>query len=139
MAENKPDAKPSEFYESYAAFARTLRTWFVAFGVGVPALLVANEKARELLVASGCARRVACILLAGVVVQVASTLLYKLTMLYLYLSEDNDARKNRWCYRFFDSVSEAFWLECGLDLVTLVLFSWATVEILCLFTAAGTP
>jgi hypothetical protein len=54
-------------------------------------------------------------------------------------SEDNDARKNRWCYRFFDSVSEAFWLECGLDLVTLVLFSWATVEILCLFTAAGTP
>lgn len=57
MHECKSRSSESDFYEPYAAFARTLRTWFVAFGVGVPALLVTSEHARDILVESGCARR----------------------------------------------------------------------------------
>lgn len=138
MPETKPESKPSEFYDAYAAFARTLRTWFVAFGIGVPALLITSDNARALLVGSGCARRVTCIFLAGVAIQVVTAFLYKSAMCYLYLTESDEAKKTGCLYKCFSWVSEWFWLEVVLDLLTLVLFSWATVEMLCLFTKTAT-
>lgn len=132
MRETKPAPKQpsSEFYEPYSAFARTLRTWFVAFGIGVPALLITNEKAREVLRDSGCARCVAGIFLVGVAIQVATTLLYKSAMSYLYLSEDNPSMKGGCLYKCFDWISESFLLEFSADFATLLLFCWATCKLL---------
>jgi hypothetical protein len=69
--------KDSALYEPYAEFARTLRTWFVAYGVGAPALLLTNKELWRAVQGSGDARRIAEYFLAGAVVQIIEALLYK--------------------------------------------------------------
>jgi hypothetical protein len=35
------------YYEPYTYFARILRTWFVAYGIGVPAFLMTSKSAED--------------------------------------------------------------------------------------------
>ncbi len=42
-----------ELYAVYEGYAQTLRTWFVAYGIGGPVLFLSSDGLREQLVASG--------------------------------------------------------------------------------------
>src|SRR5205809_8022604 len=77
----------SGFYEAYAGFARTLRTWFVAYGIGGPVIFLTNDTAAKRFQVSGSSRAVAYSFFAGVALQILAALLYKTAMWYLYRGE----------------------------------------------------
>ena len=116
------------FEEPYLTFARTLRTWFVAYGIGVPVLFLNQEKLFDRLVRSGQAGAVAAYFLAGVAVQIVTAIVYKAAMWHLYRAEYHAAVKKTLLFPFFDWISDAFWLEFALDGVTLALFAIGTVK-----------
>ena len=114
------------FYEAYAQFARNLRTWFLAYGVGAPVIFLTNEAVGRKLLASGQAEIVAFLFLSGVAIQVLAALLYKCAMWCLYTGERNNRFKTSKRYKCSDWVSESLWVEFGLDVLTIVLFAAAT-------------
>jgi hypothetical protein len=71
-------------YSSYMEYNKVLRSWFVAFGIGGPALLLVNTHIATSLKNGGCLRYVALLLLSGVAAQVAGALLNKHINWYVY-------------------------------------------------------
>ncbi len=132
MSDEKPSTptrsgrEETGFYEAYAGFARTLRAWFVAYGIGGPVLFVTNDTLSKKLTASGVTGTIAMLFLAGVGLQVLSALMYKGAMWYLYLGELNPEVRKLRRHGLSDWLSEAFWVELLLDVGTIVLFSIAT-------------
>jgi hypothetical protein len=121
------------FYEPYAEFARSLRIWFLSYGIGGPVLLLTNEPARDALAASGRARFIVLCFLTGVFVQIAVAMSYKTAMWYLYRGESEAKARNGFWYKFSDKLSDNYWIEFSLDIATLFLFSlgtWHAVSIL---------
>ena len=122
----QPKTDEAGYFEGYVSFARTLRTWLVAFGIGAPVLLLSQEQLAVRFMASDKAALVTTCFLAGVGAQVLGALLYKTAMWYLYLGELKPAFKKSARYRASDRVSEAFVIESLLDLASIGLFGYAT-------------
>jgi hypothetical protein len=132
-----PDAEREEsgFYEAYVGFARTLRVWFIAYGIGGPTVFLTNEAAGTRLFASGQGGVVAYAFLGGVAVQIALALLYKTAMWYLYIGAFNLKTKASGLYKASDWLSESYWVELVGDLLTLTLFGGATLRVLRIFAS----
>jgi hypothetical protein len=131
-----PEIK-SEFYPPYAEFSKTLRTWFVGFGIGGPVVLLANEAAWKSIVASQCSGHMGILFLLGGGLQVTSALLNKHAMWHQYIVEpapydspDDKAQKARlklrWPYKLAEWYSYQNWIDELLDVFTLIVFAWAT-------------
>lgn len=122
------DTKKQEtgFYDAYSHFGRTLRLWFIAYGIGAPVVFLNNPAAVKPLFSSGWGQPVAFAFLLGVGLQILVALIYKGAMWYLYLGEIDDEFKQRARFKVAEWLSEAFWIEALADLGSLLLFSWAT-------------
>jgi hypothetical protein len=114
------------FHAVYADFAKNLRIWFLAYGIGSTAIFVTNEAAARKLLDSGHALHVVYLLVAGVAVQVFVALLYKSIMWFLYIGEIYPDKKSSCVYQFADCVSTRYWPELICDLVTIGCFGGAT-------------
>src|SRR4051812_11034794 len=77
---------PSDSYSSYLEYNKILRTWFVAFGAGVPALLLVQKEISERLLKIGELKFVAILFIVGVASQVFGALLNKVSNWYVYRS-----------------------------------------------------
>ena len=117
----------SGFYEPYAYFARNLRTWFVAYGIGGPVVFLTNESASRAVFSLDIARPIAWLFLGGVALQIVTTMLYKTAMWYQYMSEIEANRKRSWQYMASEWLTDRYWPEAVLDLSTVGLFGWATL------------
>ena len=122
--------KETGFSYSYVEFAKTLRTWFVAYGIGAPVLALNQESLRNALTSSGSAKQIAWCFLAGVGVQILAAFTYKVAMWYLYMGELDPEFCATRRYRISEMVSVALWLEVLFDAGTLGLFAWATFRVL---------
>src|ERR1700688_1528065 len=80
--------RESAFYKPYAGFAHDLRVWFLAYGIGGPALFVTSDSARHSIIPSGAGRSIAYCFLAGAGFQIIVALLYRTAMWYLYMEEE---------------------------------------------------
>lgn len=118
------------YYEAYAGFARTLRTWLVGFGVGVPVVVASQAELAKALRESGDASLVVSLYLGGVGVQILATLLYKTAMWYTYFGATEPAFEKTRRYRISCAVADRYWLEFVIDAVTICLFSTATYVLL---------
>ncbi|MGH8373283.1 MAG: hypothetical protein ACRETO_11215 [Gammaproteobacteria bacterium] len=126
---NRPRRKPnsdSGFYEPYIQYARTLRAWFVAYGIGVPVLLVSQEFIAKAIIKAGTGELITWLFLIGVAVQVLAAFLYKYSMNYLYFDEFSDELEGTRRLKFAIWLSNAIWLEMLFDVVSIGLFSWGT-------------
>lgn len=121
------------FYDAYVDFARTLRLWFAAFGIGGPALFLTNDSARTTLFGSGSGRLVVYFFLSGVCLQIFVALLFKSAMWYLYLGEFDEKVKSWRRYKASDWLSECYAVEFFVDVVTLVLFGGAVLRLVEVF------
>jgi hypothetical protein len=128
----KPPQKPkklnsdSGFYEPYIQYARTLRAWFVAYGIGVPVLLVSQEYIARAIIKAGNGKVIAWLFLGGVAVQVLAAFLYKYAMNYLYCDEISDELEGSWRLRIAEWLSDAVWLEMLFDVLSIALFVYGT-------------
>jgi|ERR1041384_1555567 hypothetical protein len=118
--------KAEEYLQAYGQFAKILRTWLVAYGVGAPVLIVTNENVSKAIKDSGNAKAIAICFLVGVMLQVVLATLNKTTMWGLYYGEENPGIKSTVSYRFAFWFSETFWIEIVVDVATLLLFGIAT-------------
>ncbi|MGA9852603.1 MAG: hypothetical protein WBR15_06695 [Gammaproteobacteria bacterium] len=116
----------SSFYESYASFSRTLRAWLVAYGVGVPVLLVSQQFIAKAIIKAGTGRLITWLFLAGVAIQVLAALLYKYSMAYLYSAEVDSNLNETWRVKVAEWLSNAVWFEALFDVVSIALFVCGT-------------
>jgi hypothetical protein len=121
-----------EYFECYAEFAKTLRTWFIAYGIGAPILFLSNDTLWGIIKSSDHIRLIGLLFLAGVFIQVLEALLYKNAMWYLYKGEDNPEMKNKAPYKILYNITECYLLEVVLDMLTLICFLIATWNVICI-------
>jgi hypothetical protein len=122
---SKPESK-SEFYAPYAEFAKTLRTWFVAYGIGGPVIFLSNDTALLALMKSGRFACIGLLFLLGGAVQVFSALLNKHSMWYLYAGDVYSSNRGKASYKLSSWYADQGWIDVVLDSVTVVLFGLAT-------------
>jgi hypothetical protein len=115
------------FFQPYSDFAKNLRTWFLAYGIGAPVLLLSNQTAWTTIKQTGQLRVVAALFLIGVALQIVEALLYKHAMWHLYSAELNPQHKLSKWYKSADWLSNSYALELLIDLGTVALFTAATV------------
>jgi hypothetical protein len=123
---SSPASAKEAFYKSYSEFSKTLRTWFVAYGIGGPIVLLSNNAAWGWLVKSGRISLIGLLFLMGGVLQVIGALLNKHAMWYLYIGEERSEAKNKYSYKISDTYSNQGWIDVVIDIATLILFGWAT-------------
>jgi len=114
------------FFQPYAEYAKTVRTWFVAYGIGAPVVLYANPALLEAVKKSGVLSTAVFFLLCGATIQIIKALVYKHAMWHLYVGEIDEDHQNSWWYKAADRVSEAYVIEAIVDIATLLSFGIAT-------------
>ncbi len=116
-------------FEAYSSATTNLRTWLVAYGIGAPVLFLSNESLWRALAVAQCASCVGVLFLGGVVLQVLIALINKNAMWFCYFGEAKPAFKSSRTYKAFDWISEQFWIDIILDILSIVLFIAATYKV----------
>src|SRR4051794_3630697 len=102
-AATPPSAKEETgFHAVYAEFAKNLRIWFLAYGIGATAIFVTNEAVARKLLNSGYAPQVVYLLIGGVAIQIFVALLYKSIMWFLYMGEIYPTKRTSSVYKLAD-------------------------------------
>lgn len=114
-------------FDNYAEYARTFRTWMVAYGIGAPVLLTTNETVAARLAASPVVGTVVHLFLAGVGLQVLLALLNKWSAWHGYAAAEEPARAASLRYRLWARIGELSWLDLAIDVASLLAFACATV------------
>jgi len=115
------------YYQAYAEFAKTLRTWFIAYGIGAPALVLSNKDLWNTVKGSGSLISIAVLFLLGVTFQVIEAFIYKTAMWHLYVGESDEDHMKTWWYKMADTVSESYKLELFFDVGAFIFFAIATI------------
>jgi hypothetical protein len=127
----------SDGFKAYLEYNRVLRTWFVAFGIGGPALFIVNETIGQKLVSAGQLRLVVSLFLLGAAVQVLGALLNKIANWYVYIGTiDADVKGSR-RQRFADWLISQFWIDITIDVISICSFGAAAWFLLTVFTKAS--
>lgn len=120
-------------YGSYLEYNKILRTWFVAFGIGGPALFLANPALATRLVAVEEMRYVATLFLIGAAAQIIGAFVNKVANYYVYRSGEDKTKPKRRTYVLAEWLVEQFWIDLFLDLVTMISFGIAAWQLLTVF------
>jgi hypothetical protein len=135
MSEQFKTTDRDEYFKAYQEHAKTLKTWFVAYGVGVLILLITKDRPWDAIIKSGYAMRVAGLSVAGVSAQVLISLMNKVSNWFCYYGEFRPDFKLKSPYKVARWFEGQFWVDCLVDLFTLAAFVWSTWY---LFRAFGT-
>jgi hypothetical protein len=120
-------------FETYLEYNRVLRTWFVAFGVGGPALFLVNDSIVQRLATAGQLRLVILLFLIGAGAQVLGALLNKIANWYVYSSFLDDEESDLWVHKAAEWVVGQFWIDALLDVLTIGVFGYAAWVLLTVF------
>jgi hypothetical protein len=119
---------PEGFFKAYEEYAKTLRTWLVAYGIGGPVLVLGNERLWGGLVKSGVQKWVGGLFLIGVGMQVILTSLNKMInwVNYASLEDKLKPREESWLVRLSGWLSGEIWIDFIIDIISISLFIAAT-------------
>lgn len=119
-------------FATYLEYNRVLRTWFVGFGIGGPALFLVNEKVAQRLAGAGELTLVASLLLIGAAAQVLGAFINKLANWYSYAASV-DTDPDKLAYRVAAWLVDQFWIDVTLDLLTILVYGKALWLLLTVF------
>ena len=122
-------------YAQYAEYNKVLRTWFVAFGIGGPALFLVNEGVARQLAAVGYLKYVATLFLIGAGAQVFGAFINKVANWYVHQGFTSEGGSRALKHRFAAWVVDQFWVDVVLDLVTICVFGYAAWLMLAVLAA----
>ena len=127
-------------YKVYEEHMKTLRAWFVAYGVGGPVLFITQQDFATTLANSGLSQLIGVLFLVGVLLQALVALFNKWVNWGLYYFDEDEPEasidttdeepKPKKLQSFCESYSNKVWIDIAADLATLALFSAATVLVL---------
>jgi hypothetical protein len=132
----KPEEDAVGVFQAYAEYNKILRTWFVAFGVGGPALFLVNDKLAQALVKAGQLRLVVILFLAGATAQVLGAFLNKVANWYMYQSMVDDETDGTFMHKASEYFVNVFWPDIFLDLFAIASFGYAAWLLLTVFAKA---
>jgi len=116
------DEDAREYREGYREYNSVLRSWFIAFGIGGPALLLTQPDILEKLTDQGAARGITLLFLLGVASQVFVALANKLACWYCYVGRTAPARVSEGLYNFMRWFSYQMWVDAICDTISLIAF-----------------
>jgi len=116
-----------EFGEGFSGYEKSLRTWFVAYGIGGLVVFLTQPWLRGKLVDDANSKWIAIFFLSGVAIQVLESILYKAITWYPYYRELENNPCDRRKYRISKWVHKNYWIDFILDLLTLMAFAIATI------------
>lgn len=119
----------SEIYGSYEEYSKTLRTWFVAYGVGAPVIFLSNEALTTKVLSAPTSRCLIAAFFAGVLVQVILTIINKHAMWGCYYGEIKPEFQSTYRYKIADWLSSQYWIDIIIDFISLALLSYASFGI----------
>lgn len=129
----------NDSFNAYLEYNKVLRTWFVAFGIGGPALFLTNEKLATSLGRAHCLRTVCILFVIGAASQILGALVNKVANYYIYYSTVDPKFEETWQYRASDWVVRQFWFDISIDALTGVVFVCAAWRVLEAFVASNSP
>ncbi|MFO0945003.1 MAG: hypothetical protein U1D30_03515 [Planctomycetota bacterium] len=122
------------YYKVYEEYSKTIRSWFVGYGIGGPVLIFTNEKLQASIANSGYAKCIAVCFLVGAGSQVLLAVFNKSAMWVLYWCELDECRKSSCRYKIADWFGSQYWMDFLADLTTFGLFGWSTLTLFWIFT-----
>jgi len=125
-------ANAARHYKLYSDYAANLRLWLVAYGIGAPLLFVNSETLSNKLLLSPHAFIIVAIFLLGVMSQVIIALINKWSSWYLYAASTTTRFKHSLSYKAALWFSDRFWIDLSFDIITIILFSAATLWLMLL-------
>jgi len=132
----KPEEDVVGTFQAYAEYNKILRTWFVAFGVGGPALFLVNDKLAGALVQAEQLRLVVVLFLAGATAQVLGAFMNKVANWYTYQSMVDADTDGGVMHKISEYFVNVFWPDIVLDLFTIGSFGYAAWLLLTVFAKA---
>jgi len=123
----------SDNLDKYTEYNKVLRAWFVAFGVGGPALFLVSDAVRNRLIDTGEMRTVVILFLLGATIQIVIAFINKIINWYLHYSSDKEFILTR-RYRWSETVSGWFWLDIWADILTFSAFGCGIWRVFAAFT-----
>ncbi|MBB3843862.1 hypothetical protein [Xanthomonas arboricola] len=128
-AEAPPPTSPAEiaFFANYSEYAKTLRAWLVAYGIGGPVLFFTNNQLSAALKASPHRDWIVDLFLLGVALQVILAFVNKWCAWHLYVGEYDSAFQSRRSYKFWAWLNERSWIDLSIDALSLVSFAVSTL------------
>ena len=120
----------------YSEYNKSLRTWLVGFGIGVPAIFIINEKAQDKLTSSENAEFIIYLFLAGAASQILMALINKIVTWCAYYKHETSKEKINKATKFFASLEHCFIIDVISDTVSLFAFGWSIILIIRLFLNA---
>lgn len=118
----------SENLDKYSEYNKILRSWFVAFGVGGPAIFLVNEEVRNKLIDTGNMQCVVILFLLGATVQIAIAFINKVINWYVHQGKEGEFAKTR-RYRWSETITNWFWLDIAADVMTFSAFGLAVWKV----------
>ena len=116
----------------YSEYNKTLRSWFVAFGIAVPAIFITSKEAKDFLLQSQDIKYIILYFLAGVFFQVLISFLNKYISWSAYHRDECKLRDKPCSERceYFASHENKIWIDIALDIATFICFAVAIYKLL---------
>lgn len=118
------------YYDSYREFSWKFRLWLIAYGVSIPVIVISNKSLLDLIKCDKYGQLWIMLTLLGVFIQVFLTWAFKICMWYCdrhvkgaISSESNKYKISVW-------ISEHYIIEILIDIVTLLLFTVSTYQLI---------
>jgi len=127
----------SDNLEKYTEYNKVLRSWFVAFGVGGPAIFLINDEVRNKLIETGEIKVVVFLFLFGATVQISIAFINKVINWYVHQGNDEEFVKTI-RYRWSETITNWFWLDIVTDLLTFGAFGCAVWKVFTAFAGNAT-
>lgn len=122
-------SQQEEFYKAYEDYAKALRTWFVAYGIGFPILVLTNAGVSNALAKSGQSKLIVQLFVIGMACQVLIAIINKVCMWINYHSEMNVDNHDKWWAKASYWLGNQFWIDVTFDIASLVAFSLGTIKL----------
>ena len=117
--------RAADFYKAYEEYNTALRQWLVAFGIGGPVFLVANDRVAKALAESGNLRIVVTCFLLGAAAQVMIAFGNKVAMWQLYNFNQEKRVQQTPFDKAADWFAKQFWLDALFDLTSIAVYGVA--------------
>ncbi|MGH8040021.1 MAG: hypothetical protein ACRES5_09290 [Pseudomonas sp.] len=128
-AEAAPPQSQAEiaFFANYSEYAKTLRAWLVAYGIGAPVLFLTNNDLSVALKMSDHSGWIVDLFLVGVALQVALAFVNKWCAWHMYVGEYDSEFQKRRSYRLWAWLNERSWIDLSVDAISLASFAVSTL------------
>ena len=122
-------------YKTFEEYSKTVRGWFIAYGVGAPVLFLTQQHISKEIVKSGKGTCIILLFLSGVVIQILIAIINKWNNWFIYLKYDNakELKDQTAVVKFCCRLSEQAWIDIVIDILSFTLFIIATSKVLFIF------